>query len=146
MALTAPPNDSSAGNGTRSSKPLTVLVVDDQIEMRTLWTNILTERHADVRIVEAADGVEALQRANEACPDLVLLDLMMPHMSGAETAARLKYNPKTQRAAIIVITGLPLSRDEIKMLGGDGVVMKPFTSGELVAEVARVVRARHPTP
>ena len=96
---------SSANANTESFLPQsTVLVVDDNPQNVELLCAFLES--LPVKIVTASDGIEALQKVAEHNPDLVLLDIMMPHMSGFQACQRIKTDPKTRDIQILMVTAL----------------------------------------
>jgi two-component system, cell cycle response regulator DivK len=119
---------------TRPVSPF-ILVVDDQEPVRQLAAAILTQ-YLGARTDEAADGAEALARVAAHRPDLVLTDLMMPGVDGAELARRLKADPATRDLPIIAMSGGP-NREEALAAGCDDFIAKPFRPRELVDLVRR---------
>ncbi len=114
-----------------------VLVVDDDSDLVILVKHILRSSGFDV--LSANNGVEALRRAREVQPDLVLLDLMMPEMDGWETLRNLR---QFSNAPVIVLSALA-SKDEIVRClyeGVDDYMTKPFYKGEVVARINAVLR------
>jgi diguanylate cyclase (GGDEF)-like protein len=90
----------------------------------------------------ANDGVEGLASAVERCPDLVLADVMMPHMDGFELTRRLREDPRTEAVSIIMLTARGLAADKLEGLtaGADDYIIKPFDNEELLARVRGVLR------
>jgi diguanylate cyclase (GGDEF)-like protein len=120
--------------------PETVLVVDDDPDIaRFVEVNL---RSAGYDVAVAADGMEALEKAGELRPDLVLLDVMMPRIDGFEVAQRLRKNPQTANASIIMLTAKALSADKVTGLqaGADDYIIKPFDPIELLARVKGTLR------
>jgi diguanylate cyclase (GGDEF)-like protein len=120
--------------------PETVLVVDDDPDIaRFVEVNL---RSAGYDVAVAADGEEALERAAELRPDLVLLDVMMPRVDGFEVAQRLRRNPQTANTSIIMLTAKALSADKVTGLqsGADDYIIKPFDPIELLARVKGTLR------
>ncbi|MEX0984093.1 MAG: response regulator [Actinomycetota bacterium] len=120
--------------------PETVLVVDDDPDIaRFVEVNL---RSAGYDVAVAADGMEALEKAVELRPDLVLLDVMMPKIDGFEVAQRLRKNPHTANASIIMLTAKALSADKVTGLqaGADDYIIKPFDPIELLARVKGTLR------
>lgn len=114
-----------------------VLVVDDDSDLVILLKHILRSSGFDV--LSANNGVEALRRAREVQPDLVLLDLMMPEMDGWETLRNMR---QFSNAPVIVLSALS-SKDEIVRClyeGVDDYMTKPFYKGEVVARINAVLR------
>src|SRR5438874_4516034 len=127
-----------------------VLVVDDDPDVaRFVEVNL---RSAGYDVTVASDGEEALERAVELRPDLVLLDVMMPKLDGFEVAQRLRRDARTSSTSIIMLTAKALSSDKVLGLstGADDYIIKPFDPVELLARVkgtlrrAREMRARSP--
>ena len=119
-----------------------VLVVDDDAPLREMLRQQLTERGYEVRL--ATNGYEAIQSVRTRRPDLVVLDVMMPEISGFDVAAVLKSDPKT-RAIPIIILSIVQDPDRGYRLGVDRYLTKPTEADALVAEVQRVLaRARGP--
>ncbi|MGH2529026.1 MAG: GGDEF domain-containing response regulator [Actinomycetota bacterium] len=120
--------------------PETILVVDDDPDIaRFVEVNL---RSAGYDVAVASDGEEALQRAGEMRPDLVLLDVMMPRIDGFEVAQRLRRNPQTANTSIIMLTAKALSTDKVLGLtaGADDYIIKPFDPIELLARVKGTLR------
>lgn len=117
--------------------PDRILVVDDEADTRNLAKMILEGEGYQVTV--ASDGEEALQKADSEGPDLILLDLVMPHKSGLEVCKTLKGQPKTRLVPVLMFT--VLGRDVDKKLsrdaGADGHFIKPFKPEDLVAEVKK---------
>ena len=117
-----------------------VLVVEDDEFIARLLQAELTRSGYDVRM--ASDGVQALDLAFERCPDLVLADVMMPHMDGLELTRRLREDPRTEAASIIMLTARGLSMDKLEAFtaGADDYIVKPFDHDELLARIRGVLR------
>ena len=120
--------------------PESILVVDDDPDIaRFVEVNL---RSAGYEVSVAGDGEEALERATEIRPDLVLLDVMMPRLDGFEVAQRLRKNPQTANTSIIMLTAKALSSDKVTGLqsGADDYIIKPFDPIELLARVKGTLR------
>ncbi len=120
--------------------PETILVVDDDPDIaRFVEVNL---RSAGYDVAVAGDGEEALEKASELRPDLVLLDVMMPRIDGFEVAQRLRKNPRTTNTSIIMLTAKALSADKVTGLqsGADDYIIKPFDPIELLARVKGTLR------
>jgi len=124
---------------TSSQSQRNVLVVDDHAPMRTLCRVNL--EMAGFRVLEAADGDEALAAIKTDRPDLILLDIMMPRVSGWEVAAALLADSSTDRIPIIFITARTGVTDRIRAfeLGAQEYVTKPFDPAGLVATATKVL-------
>ncbi len=117
-----------------------ILVVDDDPDIaRFVEVNL---RSAGYDVAVAGDGEEALERAADLRPDLVLLDVMMPRLDGFEVAQRLRKNPQTANTSIIMLTAKALSSDKVTGLqsGADDYIIKPFDPIELLARVKGTLR------
>jgi signal transduction histidine kinase len=112
-----------------------VLIVDDLPTNLHLLSHILTEQGYKVQAV--LDGPDALSIAKSTLPDLILLDIMMPEMSGYEVCERLKADESTRDIPIIFISALGATEDKIKALAVGGVdhITRPFQVGEVLARV-----------
>ena len=124
-------------------KPL-VLVVEDETALITLLRYNL-EREG-FRVAEARDGEEALVLCQEEKPDIVLLDWMLPHLSGIEVCRRLRRTPETRDVPIIILTARGEEADKIRGLdsGADDYVTKPFSPAELISRLRAVLRRARP--
>jgi DNA-binding response OmpR family regulator len=111
-----------------------ILVVEDEDAVRELERFIL--EGAGYEVVEARDGLEGLTKAEFRKPDLILLDLMMPDVSGGRMFDEMKEHPATAGIPIVVVTGKPdahqMFDDEI---GPENVIMKPFEAATLLARI-----------
>lgn len=117
--------------------PKKILVVDDKLEIRNLLKSYLSQEGFDV--VSAGNGQEALYTARQSQPDLIILDLMMPEMSGYDF---IRSYTREADAPIIVLTARLEESDKVTglELGADDFVTKPFSPRELVARVRAVLR------
>ncbi len=132
MPLSARPSDPAA-------RP-TVLVVEDEAPLLTLLRYNL-ERQG-FRVEEASDGQEALLRVAEASPDLVLLDWMLPSLSGLEVCRQLRRRPATRDLPIIMVTARTEDQDAVRALdlGADDYITKPFVMDALMARIRALLR------
>jgi len=122
-----------------------ILIVDDEKSNLLYLNHILS---ADYKISIAKDGQEAIERANENRPDLILLDIIMPGMDGYEVFSILRKGEKTADIPVIFITGLTSSEDETKglIMGADDYISKPFHDAIVRLRVnnqLRIVNQRH---
>ena len=103
----------------------TILIADDEAHLRLLVRKTLEAD--EVRMVEAADGRSALERARKERPDLVILDWMMPGLSGLEVLAALREEPETSATPVLMLTARSqqVDRDEALRLGVRGYLVKP---------------------
>jgi two-component system phosphate regulon response regulator PhoB len=124
----------------------TILIVEDEAPLVTLLRyNLEREGFA---VLDAQDGEEALVIAREQKPDLVLLDWMLPLMSGIELCRQLRRNPETRALPVVMLTARGEEGDKLRGLdsGADDYVTKPFSPSELVARIRAVLRRAHPAP
>jgi two-component system phosphate regulon response regulator PhoB len=130
--------------GSTSAAP-TVLIVDDEKDLRHLLDFNL--KQAGYRTLHASTGEEALAQAARHEPDMILLDLNLPDLSGTEVAKRLKADPETREIPIVMLTARGGEADRITgfELGAEDYVPKPFSVRELVLRL-NVVRRRLSTP
>lgn len=115
----------------------TILVADDDPSLRTVLSALLQEEGFNV--AQAVDGLECLRVAYESHPDLVLLDIMMPHRDGKEVCRRLR---EISSVPIIMLTAVSVEKEKVELLtdGADDYVTKPFDNDELVARIRSVLR------
>src|SRR2546430_2887778 len=117
-----------------------ILVVDDEPDITALVAYHLAK--AGYRVITAANGRDALRTAREERPDLVVLDLMLPGVSGYDVLAELRRREETKDLGIILLTARKGEPDRIKglSLGADDYLPKPFSPQELVLRVGAVLR------
>ena len=122
-----------------------ILVADDVKQNVKLLRVILTASEYDV--VEAYDGEEALEKVKTENPDLILLDIMMPQITGYEVCEKLRADEKTGNLPIVLITSLREMDDRIKGIeaGADDFISKPFNKAELLARVKALIYAKKGT-
>ncbi len=117
-----------------------VLVVEDETDVAALLRfNLAREGY---EVVIAASGADALRHARERRPDVVLLDIMVPHLNGWEVCRRLKEDPGTAAVPVIMVTGRAEEGDKVLgfEVGADDYVTKPFSIRELLARIRAVTR------
>ena len=119
--------------------PATILVVDDEPNIVLSLEFIMQKEGYDVRI--AKDGEEALQAIKEKVPDLVLLDIMMPAMSGYEVCQRIRANPEWKDIRIVMLTakGREVDQEKGMAMGADDYITKPFATRDLMARVKMIL-------
>lgn len=122
-----------------SNKPL-VLIVEDEAALMTMLRYNLEKQ--GFRVEEAGDGEEALSRITELKPDMVLLDWMLPHLSGIEVCRQIRRRPATRELPVIMITARSEDQDAVRGLntGADDYVTKPFSTEALVARMRALMR------
>ena len=124
--------------------PVNVLVVEDEPAIQELIAVNL--EHAGHRVTRAKDAEAALRLVRSMLPDLLLIDWMLPGMSGASLARLLRQDERTRQIPIIMLTARSAEQDKIAGLeaGADDYVTKPFSPKELVARIKAVLRRRAP--
>jgi two-component system phosphate regulon response regulator PhoB len=124
-------------------KPLVMIVEDELALVTMLRYNLEKEGY---RVVEATDGEEALTVAAESTPQLILLDWMLPMMSGIEVCRQLRRKPATKDVPIIMLTARGEEADKVRGLntGADDYLTKPFSMPELMARISARLRRAQP--
>jgi DNA-binding response OmpR family regulator len=119
-----------------------ILVIDDAEPNLRLLHALLTG--AGYEVVTAANGTAGLAAASRENPDLVLLDIMMPDLTGYEVCQRLRAAPETRQTPIVFLTALHEMEDHVKGMdvGGDDVLTKPINKLELLTRVKSLLRLR----
>jgi len=121
-----------------------ILIVEDEAPIVTLLRYNLEREGFEV--LEAGDGEEAMLLAMEKSPDLILLDWMLPLLSGVEVCRRLRRTPETKAVPVIMLTARGDEGDRIRGLnaGADDYITKPFSPSELIARIRAVLRRTRP--
>ncbi|HOC72346.1 MAG TPA: response regulator [Candidatus Hydrogenedentes bacterium] len=119
----------------------TILVVDDEPDVVSLLETTL--KAEGFNVLTAYDGIAALDLCTTERPDLVLLDLMMPMMSGYEVCEQIKANPLTKNIPVLCISSAhtPEARAQCFRAGAAELLKKPFFPAELVAQIGRHLKA-----
>ncbi|MCK5473553.1 MAG: response regulator [Planctomycetes bacterium] len=122
-----------------------ILVVDDNQQNLELLQAYLED--LDCQTIAAFDGVEALEKVAKKMPDLILLDVMMPKMSGFEVCKKIKGDPKTSHIPVIMVTALNEFGDIERGLdcGTDDFLTKPINKLELITRVKTMLKLKHLT-
>ena len=126
-----------------ASKPTILLVEDEPAQRAVLAYNLKSE---GFDVIEAEDGEEALVMAQDSLPDLVLLDWMLPHVSGLEVCRRLKSGKATRALPVIMLSARSEELDKVRGLetGADDYMVKPYSVAELMARVRKELRRTRP--
>jgi len=129
--------------GSKSMRP-SILLVEDEPSIVELLSYNLKREGFEVR--ETGDGEEALLMIRERPPDLVILDWMLPSVSGLEVCRQLRRDPNLQQLPIIMLTARAEEDDRVRALdsGADDYVTKPFSPSEVIARVRAVLRRTRP--
>jgi two-component system, cell cycle response regulator DivK len=131
----------AAGDGTSSLTPL-VLIVEDDAETRHFYLRAFES--AGFRTAQAHNGYQALEKAFEALPDLVVADIAIPGLDGIALCRRLRADPRTRALPVLAITGYGDRHyeDRARAAGADQVLIKPCAADLLVDEARRLVSVR----
>jgi two-component system phosphate regulon response regulator PhoB len=124
-------------------RPNILITEDEAALVAMLRYNLEKEGYA---VDEAADGQEALIKVSESKPDLILLDWMLPQLSGLEVCRQIRRNPETRNIPIIMVTARGEEADRVRGLdvGADDYIAKPFSPSELMARIRAVLRRVRP--
>lgn len=122
-----------------------VLLVDDYPDAREMYAEYL--QYSGFEVIEAGDGIEALERAADSAPDIILMDLSLPVMDGWEATRRLKADKATADIPIMALTGHAVAGilEAAKQAGCDAFVTKPCLPEDLVKEIQKVLSALAPS-
>jgi len=128
--------------GGRETMPGKILIVDDESAARLALATLLRREGFDV--AEVRDGATALAHCASFCPDLVLLDILMPGMDGFEVCRRIKATPETRLTPVVLTTGLRATEDRIQGInaGADDFLSKPIDFNELLARTRSLLRLK----
>ena len=126
---------------------MTILVVDDDDFVRML-TRVSLSKVGGMRVLEASGGAEGLLLATQEQPDVIMLDVMMPGMDGADTLRALRANPATAAIPVIFLTAkaMPDEKARLSELGAAAVFTKPFDPLTIADDVRRVLGQRAGEP
>lgn len=130
-------------NGTgNEGNGLTVLVADDDLDILALVTRHLRQQH--MHVLEASDGQETLRLVQEHKPDVVLLDVMMPGMSGWEVCRAIRDDDQLSTTGVLMLTGVGERLNEMTspLYGADDFVDKPFELSELDEKIHAIRQQR----
>ncbi len=117
-----------------------ILIADDEPSLRLLVRATLSANKS-FDLIEASDGQETLTKSQSELPDILLLDVMMPNLSGFEVCERLKNDPKTKKIVIIMLTakGQQADKDWALSVGTDYFLTKPFSPIELFNLIEKIL-------
>ena len=121
---------------------ITVLLVEDEASLRRVLRDVL--EHEGLRVVEAGDGIQALEEVDRCAPDVVVLDLRLPQLDGWEVLRRLRARASTAGTRVLVLTALGDEDNEVRVFegGADDFLTKPFRPKALTARIRALVRRR----
>ncbi len=117
-----------------------VLVVEDSVPQREMISDLL--QNSGLKVIVASDGLEALEKIQQSPPDLIVLDIVMPHMNGYEVCRRLKSDPTTRHVPVVMCSS---KREEFDRYwgmkqGADAYIAKPFQPIELIGTIKQLLR------
>lgn len=117
-----------------------ILIVDDESDICEVLSKRLQQ--AGFQTIIANDGEDAVQKATQEKPDLIILDLMMPKITGEEVCKKIKNSAETSAIPIIILTAKTSDVDRVigKVIGGDSYIMKPYKAVELLQEINRLIK------
>ncbi|HEU0122480.1 MAG TPA: response regulator [Bryobacteraceae bacterium] len=121
---------------------LDVLIVDDSAAIRKILQRVLIQAEVSVgQVLEAGDGIEALQRMKDSKVDLVLSDINMPNMDGIQLLTEIRANPAWERIPVVMITTEGSQQKVLAavQLGANGYVRKPFTADQIKEKICGLV-------
>jgi CheY-like chemotaxis protein len=124
---------------SEEAMPFTLLIADDDPDIVHLISRVAQTRGH--KVLEATDGAEAIGLAIAEKPDAITLDIMMPRLDGRDVISRLKKDPATSRAAVIILTAVEdaYTRELCFEYGADDYVLKPFDVNNLFLKIERAV-------
>ena len=117
----------------------TILYVEDNEFNRKIVRQLLAK--TTYRLSEAVDGVEGVAMAQQARPDLILMDVQLPKLSGLDATRQLRADPRTADVPIIVVTSFALSGDDVKArdAGATAYLAKPYSPRDLLAKIREIL-------
>ncbi|MCL1464819.1 response regulator [Argonema galeatum] len=119
---------------------ITVLLVDDSPTVRTMVSDLLKSK--GVQVIEACDGIDAIEKMQAKCPDLVITDIVMPRMNGYELCRWVKNNFKEQNIPVLMCTSKSEQFDHYWGLkqGADAYITKPFQPADLIQTMKKLLK------
>lgn len=125
------------------SDPVVLVVEDEPAQMELISYNLGAQ---GFQVIKADDGEQGLARIGEVIPDLIILDWMLPGVSGIEVCRQIKRQKKTQQVPVIILTARGEEEDRVRGLetGADDYVVKPYSINELMARVRALLRRTRP--
>ena len=120
-----------------------ILIIEDELPMRTALVDTLRDANSDYRILTASDGLEGLEKAQAERPDLILLDVMMPKLDGLTVCRQIRRHGLKMPVLMLTAKGQIDDKVEGFEAGADDYLVKPFNRRELLARVGAMLRRVH---
>lgn len=122
---------------------ITVLLVDDSPTVRAMVSDLLKSK--GIEVIEACDGIDAIEKIQAKCPDLVITDIVMPRMNGYELCRWVKNNFKEQNIPVLMCTSKSEQFDHYWGLkqGADAYITKPFQPADLIQTMKKLLKKVH---
>lgn len=139
MALNIAFNNEKMKQNTLASSLKTVLIVDDNPDLRIIFARSFDRRHFLVHV--AMDGAEAIERLKEELPDVLILDINMPKLSGFDVLRYVRQNQHTKDIKVILVTGNCMAMQEPEAEHADLLLIKPVNIDDLVTLSQRLISA-----
>jgi two-component system sensor histidine kinase/response regulator len=117
----------------RKNTMIKILIVDDDVQVTTLLRKYLSPKRTEV--VSVNESSKAMQVANSMCPDLFILDLMMPPPDGFELCRMIRADPNFSQTPILIITAMDISNSKATSFGANDYLTKPFNLDEIVDKI-----------
>ncbi len=138
-ATGSPPTEARMESDTEVKRTPTILIVDDFDDNRQMYAEFLA--YAGYQVVEASNGLEAIERANASMPDLIVMDLSLPVLDGWEATRRLKNDSRTRHIPVVALTGHALEGHSAgaRAAGCDAFLVKPCLPEKLLEMVHGVL-------
>jgi two-component system, OmpR family, alkaline phosphatase synthesis response regulator PhoP len=118
-----------------------ILIVDDEMTVRRLVKRLLSKEYA---VIEAENGVEAIDIAKSQKPDLILMDMMMPKMDGLSACYEIKQDVSTRQIPVVMLTAITHDlnkRLSENVMGANGYITKPFNAVELISTIRELLNS-----
>jgi CheY-like chemotaxis protein len=124
------------------ARPFRVLVAEDEADIR--FMTCFTLRYGGFEVIEAADGAQALELAQQTAPDLILLDAKMPRLDGYETCRQLKALPAVQHIPVVFVSALGQEQEIARgrSAGAIDYLLKPYVPEDLIKKIRGILEGR----
>lgn len=119
------------------SCPRKVLIAEDNLDLRNIFSRVFAHHNFQVEV--ACDGIEAINQLAENCPDVLILDINMPHLNGLEVLTHIRQTPYLRTLKVIIVTGNSVAIDHPDAQQADLLLVKPISVNELITMVQRLI-------